>query len=423
MSEAIYTKRVTRPDAKASTKKDKSFPIAFAVLIGGALALRSFSGVSALDGVALLLLPVLLFWFRKNRRLTIFVTLLALWMLGLILSNTLHGVARISTANELQIPLYIGVSSLLLSWLARGSIQRLLGVVLGASLSSVLYLYVYPSEYFPQDPWKFGLALPVTIAALTLVTIVFPHRRVLPIVILASVMAYSGLNDFRNMAGVSLVGLILAIVYSRSPKTDSRFQLVKLAVGLVALVAVTFSAYALVASSGVLSYESEAKYQRQIQGGNVLLAARPELIGSFYAISSSPIVGLGSGASMDSLSQARTYEGLRAVGADLSEVAQRRLFGDGINSHSLLFSAWVNAGILGMLPWGYLIYLGLRAVVDRRPRASVLFLTSFWAVAVAWDTLFSPYSAHMQIMIGAFVALMTWAGPAQASTSAAKSLA
>lgn len=409
----VYLRVSTVPrSAQIEWLESKSpWPLAFAVLIGGGLALKTFSGVSVLEVVAVAVLPVLLQWFRQNRQLSIFIYLLVLWMVGIVVSNAFHGLALVVTQNELQVPLYIGLSSLLLSWVSKGFQERLLGMVLGAAVSSVIYMVMYPSEVFIFDPWKFGLALPVSVAALALAGIIAPNHRWLSIAILSLVGVSSWSTNFRSMTGVALVAMLLAYWYSRPGRSRSRLSLIKLFVALVCLVAVVFAAYALVASSGALPDEAAAKYQNQIKGGNVLVAARPELVGSYYAILQSPLIGLGSGGALDSMSQTKAIQGLANVGAVVSSPELVRLFGGGVNSHSLLLSAWVQVGVLGMLPWAYLIYLGLQNIVQRRKRRGTLFMMTFWAVAVTWDTLFSPYSSHMHVMIGAFVAVMTWPNP------------
>lgn len=387
--------------------------LGIAVLVGAlcVVTVPMTSDITAFDVLAVLMSPVAYSWARQNRKLRVFMMLAGVWAFAILISDQIHGVPLRATVNALVLPVMLFFCSAMLGWLARRGTRNLQGVLLGLVLSHIVYVNVSPSGYFTENPWKFGLALPVTLLALTLAT--FPKRagKTLPVLILAASAVYSMFHDFRSMAGISLVAIIIIIALRRRPRRDRKFPMTKLFVGLLSLVFLSYWSYGLIASSGVLPYEAQAKYQAQVGQGNILVAARPELVGSAYAIGASPIIGLGTGGNLDSDVVRDALTTLHDSGAVVTRSEQARLFGGGVNSHSLLFTAWVGAGLLGALPWAYMIHLGLRAIVRRLPNGRLLPLTVFWALAMGWDILFSPYQPHLHLLLAGFVAFMTWKDP------------
>lgn len=381
-----------------------------ATTILAAISFRQFSSITALD-IATILLTIVVFGYAwKHPDLKRFLTLIILWLVAILLSDQTNNVQLTTTTSSMVLPVLLGLSTVMLAWLARGSLSRLRAVVIGAAASHIIYVVVYGTTYFAVNPWKYGLALPATVLALALVVGNTKLRIRLAVAVLAASGVYSFVNDFRSMSGLALAAIIIAFFLRRPPKVERKFPMAKLFVGLLIIGYATYGAYALAASEGLLPAEAAAKYQSQVRG-NLLIAARPEVVGSFYAIKSSPLIGVGTGGALDGESRSEALITLYKAGATIDREQQVRLFENGINSHSLLFSGWVSAGILGALPWVFVIYLAMRAIVRRRPGGGFAPLVIFWALVTAWDVLFSPYQPHLHVMLAAFLVLAAWKDP------------
>jgi hypothetical protein len=394
--------------AKKPRDKRWSVEIAVCVTLLAAISFRAFKSVTALEICAAALFLVLVSWAWKHQDLRRFLVLIVLWLASIAVSDQIHNVGVGATVGSLALPVLLGLSTLMLGWIARGSRSRLRAVAIGASLSHVIFMAANGTTYFEVNPWKYGLALPVTLLALVLVAGFTRATTGLSIAVLAASGIYSFFNDFRSMAGLALAAIIIMLVLRRPPKPSRKHRMIKLFLGLLVVVYASYGAYALAASAGLLPSEATAKYQAQIQQGNLLIAARPEVVGSLHAVVSSPLFGLGTGGELDQDSMSSALNMLYSSGATIGIEQQARLFGQGVNSHSLLFSGWTASGVLGALPWAFLIYLGMRAIAYRQPGGEILPLTVFWALASSWDILFSPYQPHAHILLAAFVVLVTW---------------
>lgn len=379
-----------------------------ALSILAAASLQHFGAITALDAAALTLSPVIFSVAWKNPDLKRFGHLTCLWLVAIVLSDQIHRVPIGNTVSSLILPALLMLSTVAMAWVARGSRGRMRAVIVAAMASHIVFNVIYGTTYFSVNPWKYGLALPVTVLALGLFAGVGKARTLLSVGILAASGAYSFLNDFRSMSGLALAAIVLILFLRRPPKPGRKFAMTKLFVGLIVVGYAAYGAYAFAASEGMLPAEAAAKYQMQVRQGNLLIAARPEIVGSLHAIQTSPLVGLGTGGQLDSEARSDVFSTLYEAGATVNKEQQLRLFENGVNSHSLLFSSWVSAGILGALPWAFLIFLAMRAIAKRTVRGGFAPLAVFWGLATSWDVLFSPYQPHLHIVIGAFVVLMTW---------------
>ncbi len=119
-----------------------------------------------------------------------------------------------------------------------------------------------------------------------------------------------------------------------------------------------------------------------------------------YGIAESPILGLGSDGSLSYANGRAALQAQSGLGVDTSAGQQRRLVGRGIESHSLALDSWVKTGPLGVLPWIIVVTLVVRVLL--RPLAQdwepLRPLLAVWGVLTTWDLLFSPWSAHYELV-------------------------
>jgi len=78
-----------------------------------------------------------------------------------------------------------------------------------------------------------------------------------------------------------------------------------------------------------------------------------------------------------------------------------------IPAHSYLFQAWVDAGIVGALFWGWVFVFTAKTLMRVYPATVVLLpAASFIAFSLLWDILFSPYGATGRIVVPYYIVLL-----------------
>ena len=287
-----------------------------------------------------------------------------------------------------------------------GRTRRLILYGWGLVCGSLLAYLIKPSDFALVYPWKFGLAGPFTLA----VVLVASNKRVgglLAVIMTATIGAINVYLGSRNGGGACLAAALylLLTLYLRT-KLREGTQLkartvVMLAVSIMLGVASIFWGYGCAARAGVLGSEAQQKYELESSGKyGVLLGGRSEMLASIPAIYDSPIMGHGSWARDRTyiLIEIKSALALGYKGAlDISSDDLREGF---IPAHSYLFQAWVDAGILGALFWGW-VYVFTAKVLMRIYPATVVLLpaASFIAFSMLWDILFSPYGATGRIVV------------------------
>ena len=217
----------------------------------------------------------------------------------------------------------------------------------------------------------------------------------------------------RSLGAVTLLAamyVLLQAVIGRHRRNPVGFSLGRtvlfLGLGLVGASAV-LSGYQLVASQGMLGEDARQRYEQQALGAfGILLGGRTEIYASSRAILDSPWLGHGSWA------RNPYYSGLLLdlETAMVYEISYTAAESDRIPTHSHLFGAWVEAGIVGAIFWLWVLWLFVRVLsnlyVVREPLTP---LVAFVGILVLWDTLFSPYGADRRIIVPFFLVVMMFA--------------
>lgn len=273
------------------------------------------------------------------------------------------------------------------------------GLVVGHTLRFVLD----PHAYAAADPWKFGYGGAVTLAGVLLASSAGCHRR--PMVAPGVLIALGVINlkmGFRSLAGVCFLTAVLVFLVSRSsdvtgPGQQAR-QAVKVSTVSVLAGFAVVAGYGYMARHGVLGSHAQQKYERQQSSLGIVIGGRREIIAEALAIRDSPIVGHGSWAKDPKYGTAIQHQLFKA-GFTTSEA---RLVSDRIPSHSYLFGAWVNAGILGAVFWLWASLLAAVALLRlHRLADGRVVLVAFLGFLFLWDVLFSPLGAEARL-VGAF---------------------
>lgn len=284
---------------------------------------------------------------------------------------------------------------------------------LGAALGALITYVVNPSLTMVHEPWKFGLGQ----ALLFLVAVLVwgPATRgksLLPPIAIGMVGVFVLAEGARSLTGACLLSsayLFLQIFFARQRARGVKFSILRtvflfLVAGTVAMG--IMRVYSEAAQQGLLGRSAREKYETQASGKfGLLLGGRAEIFVSSQAILDSPLIGHGSWA------KDRKYTDLllqlRSFGYDVDETRDL----DGlIPTHSHLFGAWVESGIVGTLFWFWAIALCVRVLSGlfllREPMSALIVsITSIFL----WDILFSPFGLDRRLLAPFFIIVLLYA--------------
>lgn len=288
----------------------------------------------------------------------------------------------------------------------------------GLVLGSVLTYFISPTEQAVDYPWKFGLADSVNWAVLLLASRKSgnPLWQIALITVMGLVNIVAGT---RNQGGVCLtvVLYLIATRFMRKRNNGESEISPKLMLGIASSIVLSAVAivwvYQYAAGSGMLGEDARSKYEQQASGKyGFLLGGRTEILGSIPAIYDSPIIGHGSWA-RDPAYLLAERQALALMGySTADEISLDDLQEGLIPAHSYIFGAWVNAGIVGAIFWGWVFFLTVKSLIRIYPESVVLLpLGCFCAFSLLWELLFSPYGAQWRIITPYYiVTLMSCVG-------------
>jgi len=200
--------------------------------------------------------------------------------------------------------------------------------------------------------------------------------------------------------------MMLQWLYSQKSALRNDFSLKKkVFVGLVIMFMgfIFINGYEYVAQKGILGEKNLQKYESQASGNlGILIGGRSEILVSVYAIRDSPIIGHGSWAKDHRYADMLMY--LKSVlGYTSAEPGEEGL----IPSHSHIFGAWVEAGILGAVFWIWVLSLPIRVLTGSyRTKEPLSPLIIFFSFILIWDILFSPYGAERRFITPYYIIVM-----------------
>jgi len=272
------------------------------------------------------------------------------------------------------------------------------GIVVGL----LAEFYLRPTPYAISDPWKFGVALPLTLGVVLLAT----TRRVyslpfVPPALIAFIAVVNLQQGYRSLAGICAVASGFAFFSAFGHRRAHRIGVPSVAKTIAlcaccALAAFGFTKlYARAANDGLLGRAAQTKYESQAGALGVIVGGRPEILASLDAIKDSPLIGHGSWAK-DPKYAALMIAELERYGYQVIPYA----YGDLIPEHSHLLGAWVDAGVFGTFLWFWALGLGV-AVLSRLYllRNRMTPLAAFVGLLFVWDILFSPFGAERRLLV------------------------
>lgn len=351
-----------------------------------------------------------------TREAKVFLGMVGLWLFGAMVTDLIR---QTSLDNVVRGWFKIGFFTITFVYIylaSQGRLFRIIYFLAGLSLGELATFLRERNEYLDTAPWKFGYGPTITLFAMICISTPF-FRRVLglwgQITVIIFMAAVNLKGDSRSVFGILfavafilMAGHMFKVVLRGRPVPKPVFVVFLL--GGVIFYQGVVALYGTVASSGLLGPEALEKYELQTSGDTgLLLTGRAESLVSTQAIADSPIIGHGSWAS--------DYAYINLYAAILEKRGLPYNFSDPfanpqIPSHSFLFGAWVESGILGGLFWIYVLVVAGRSLYSlvhipawSRPVVTLVVLL------LIWDILFSPFGAQERFIVPAEICVALWA--------------
>lgn len=289
--------------------------------------------------------------------------------------------------------------------------KRIALFAVGWLVGSGLMLLLGPYEHLAggnwlsateADPWKFGVGTPVTIVAALVIGYYFRGSRRNAGLALLVLAMFSIVMASRSLGGSTMLAAILMFVRPRRAGSWAKLHH-SLGLSLVLLIGTvtTMQLYGYAALHGMLGNGARYEYELQSSGRyGVLVGARTESFVALQAIADSPWIGHGSWAK-DARYVVEMYL-LRLRAGYLNGVNVKPLTDDDlaeIPSHSIILGSWVDAGILAVPFWAWIMILAFRALFKvSRSTGPLAAMVAVTVMLLVWDILFSPFGAERRFL-------------------------
>lgn len=333
-----------------------------------------------------------------------------LWLLSQVATDLIRDTPFVNYSRGWAKITFTLINFTVLYMLLHNSRRRLVLFAMGMVVGGLINYSVNPSIHAQTaaGAWKFGLAAPITLMMVIGAQRSFERATPRTVsMILAFAAGLNLVNEFRSLAGICFVTAMFLFIQSRQSRPGARLSRRRIVIitvfGLIGAVGfLEFYSYA--ASEGLLGAKAKQKYEIQANKQyGVLIGGRSEILVSIQAIADSPIIGHGSWA------EGAEYAGmfLKLSGRTARQRAQIRALGMGpgsIPSHSFIFGAWVEAGLLGAVFWAYVLWLTGRNLVYLSQMQELLTpLIAYISFIMLWDVVFSPFGFDRRVLVPFYI--------------------
>lgn len=350
---------------------------------------------------------VLLRRVRLVRGAVVFFVMGALWLVAQILTDVVrHTPFEDYARGWAKIGMFLLLLGFMQVFLRRHQRRRLMFAV-GIAVGGMLSYWLNPSIYAQGDStdnfWKFGVGGPLTMMIVLLASKTAENRRVaFSIGLMLGAALLNILLGFRSLGGAVFCAMLCQIAQlalgrgGRASPAVHRHRVVLGICAIVGGVAISAAAYESLIAYAWTDYDMLEKTESQKGDFGQILGGRMEILASARAIGDSPIIGHGSWAKdasyLDYLDELRDY-GYEVALVTSSEEDQ-------IPSHSYLFGAWVESGIMGAAFWCFAFVQVCRLLLSifRRDAVPLTPFECFVCFGLGWDILFSPFGAQGRLI-------------------------
>lgn len=259
-------------------------------------------------------------------------------------------------------------------------------------LSSVGLLAAALMTLNPSNPWKYSLALPVSMLVLILVA---RNRLLLVLVVTPALAAVSIGADYRSWIAILGLATILAVITGRTRRPLPMSRVASL--GFVAISASAIVGWLVMRASvsGMLGNYVKQRTDSQLatSSGNLLLGGRPEWGAAFGLFRESPFgIGIGVAPSYNDYVRAIRNMPISPALQENSNVATSFRAGI-VNFHSWFLNLWALyslAGVLFSILALVLLARATLAAVTLVRRTNLRAAVALLLLGSIWDILFSP---------------------------------
>ncbi len=312
-------------------------------------------------------------------------------------------------------------SLLVFSSVLIGNSTARVAFLVGIYLAPLVSLWTAGVSFTSVYAYKFGVGQLVSVLMFSCVCLVptFLRKGALLMLFVVGVLAF--FEDARSLAGITIIAGLVTVIQERvggqavpeqRGTSTSPWKIVGAAIILGLAATAILSLYSLAASTGWLGEASREKYEMQAQssqsGQFSIFSGRNEILFTGPKIASSPLLGYGSWAKDRNYVYARAAElGLNPEEFVSDAAADEP---DLIPTHSHIFGAWIEAGILGALFWSVVFWKTAEVIVYGKNiyGGRIAPLMNFIVVGLLWDILFSPYGGDRRLFDGFILAWIAW---------------
>ena len=355
--------------------------------------------------------------------------LLIIWIIGVVCSDLYNDIIISATVRGLTPPVSLLASIIVIYPLLRKNPNSLKWYLVGTFFSSIISIFIFQTgadvgnyevlsghvsaveavmgyKLFWVNRITSFISLPIT-GWYT----VFPHKfSILLVLALAVFGLYEG---GRSTFALGMVKVMLLAVGGHTAFTMRRMRKnvfpIMIIIGFVAII--SKGIYATAAKSGWMGEAEYGKYEKQAEGKSlmeILMAGRTEFFIASSAIKDHPFIGHGSmaidkdGYVLRFVQEYGTDEELRLVLYDRQRNGDRT-----IPAHSHIVLYWMWAGLAGLLPWIYILYL-IISTIFRRIYVIPIYFGYIVVVGIGaiWNIFFSPFGMRMNMAVLISVCLL-----------------
>ena len=297
--------------------------------------------------------------------------------------------ARTMLSNSLLLVFILtGAGSVL--WAREHLDARSVGVAagLGLLLTNALNGSITASD----NPWKFGLAFPLTVLVLAWATRA-RHWQWSLLALLLLGAANAALDSRSALATCVLAALLFASQRQWATRGGGslRGRALSLLLAATALAAALYQAMSYLLMAGYLGEESQQRSIAQEQlSGSLIVGGRPEMAATWALMRHRP-AGFGSGAIASTEDLMVAKSGMWGIHYQPDNgYVENYMFGDGIKLHSVIGDMWAYFGYAGVALTALIACLLLHALFVCLASGTASALTIFLVCTTLWNIPFGP---------------------------------